>query len=57
MKSLPKKTPTTPSTEKSFFAKADELRSSPFSKLAVPFSRMVLPGRNLSVAGFGVSSV
>ena len=58
MKSLPKKTPVTPSTSNSRSASGERLASSKLAKLAVPASPITArPGRNFSVAGFGVCSV
>src|SRR5690606_35548120 len=56
-KSLPKKTPVTPPAAKMRRASGDFAAASGAGKSAVPVSSTVCPGRNFSVAGFGVDSV
>ena len=56
-KSRPRKTPVTPFTPNSRCASGDIFASSAFGKSAVPSSKTVCPGKNFSVAGFGVDSV
>src|SRR5690606_2359871 len=56
-KSLPKKTPVTPPAAKMRRASGDFAAASAVGKSAVPASSTVWPGRNFSVAGFGVDSV
>ena len=56
-KSVPKKTPVTPSAAKMRLAKGDFTAASALGKSAVPISSTVWPGRNFSVAGLGVLSV
>ena len=56
-KSVPKNTPVTPSTANTRLASGDLEAASDVGKSAVPMSSTVWPGKNLSVAGFGVDSV
>jgi hypothetical protein len=56
-KSLPKKTPETPGTPNRRSASGEARASSMLLNSAVPLPRTMRPGRNLSVAGFGVASV
>jgi hypothetical protein len=56
-KSEPKNTPVTPATAKIRCASGDFAAASALWKSAVPTSSTVWPGRNFSVAGFGVVSV
>jgi hypothetical protein len=56
-KSVPKNTPDTPSTAKMRAASGEVAAASAEGKSAVPVSSTLRPGRNLSVAGFGVDSV
>jgi hypothetical protein len=57
-KSPPRKTPVTPPTAKSRSANGERAAATVASvKFAVPLSITLRPGRNLSVAGLGVSSV
>src|SRR5689334_19460916 len=56
-KSAPRKTPVTPSTWNSRVASGERSAFSALVKSAVPLAMMLRPGRNLSVAGFGVCSV
>ena len=57
MKSLPRKTPSTPSISNNLDASGEFSESSFFLKSAVPDFITSLPGKNLIVRGFGVSSV
>src|SRR5262249_43653600 len=56
MKSAPKKTPETPATSNSRSASGDWAAASLSRMSSVPFASTGRPGRNLSVAGFGVGS-
>ena len=57
MKSLPRKMRATPSMRNRLSASGERAALSAASKSAVPRSITMRPGRNFSVAGFGVSSV
>ena len=58
MKSAPRKTPPTSGSWNSRSASGERAAAAPRSgKFAVPDSMTVRPGRNFSVAGFGVCSV
>src|SRR5215469_12241806 len=57
MKSLPKKTPATPSTANSRVASGDCSASALSRMSRVPSASTVRPGRNFKVAGLGVVSV
>ncbi len=56
-KSGPRNTPTTPPTAKIPAASGDAAAASAVGKSAEPDGMTACPGRNLSVAGFGVASV
>src|SRR5262245_2975147 len=57
MKSEPKNTPETPAIANRRSASGDCAAASPSRMSSVPLARTVRPGRNFSVAGFGVGSV
>src|SRR5579883_1828486 len=57
MKSLPRKTPATCGSANSRSASGERRAAARSGKLAVPFFTTTRPGRNFSVAGFGVCSV
>ncbi len=56
-KSGPKNTPVTPPVAKIRRASGEDCAASSPGKSAVPTGSTVWPGRNFSVAGFGVDSV
>ncbi|MNW23030.1 hypothetical protein D3C71_2248670 [compost metagenome] len=57
MKSKPKYTPVTLGISNRVWASGDACACSAFRNSAVPVSKTTRPGRNFSVAGFGVASV
>src|SRR5579875_1682299 len=57
MKSLPRKTPATCGSANNRSASGERRAAARSGKLAVPFFITTRPGRNFSVAGFGVCSV